>query len=126
MTNDISKEIANILDDYSDKAVRKIEQAEKTAADLVVRELKANAPRDKGKTGYQSSFAKKKTGSGKNTTYTIYSKKPGMTHLLENGHAIANQYGRQGGRTRGTKHWAPAEQAGIEKFEREVRRELEG
>ena len=126
MGNDIDKEIANILDDYSDNAVRKIEQAEKSAADLVIRELKARAPRDKGKTGYQSSFAKKKTGSGKSTTYTIYSKIPGMTHLLENGHAIANQHGRYGGRTRGTKHWAPAEQEGIQKFEQEVRRELEG
>lgn len=125
MSIDIGKEIANILDDYSDKAARVIEQAEKAAADLAVKELRANAPRDTGRTKYQSSFAKKKEGSGKSTAYTVYSKKPGLTHLLENGHAIVNQYGTYG-RTNGIKHWTPAEQEGIEKFEHETIRGLEG
>ena len=121
--NDIGTEIAKILDDYSDKAARVIEQAERTAAQTAVRELKAKAPRDRGKTGYDRSFATKKTGSGRATEYTVYSKVPGMTHLLENGHMVRNQYGTYG-RASGQKHWAPAERIGIEKYESESQNKL--
>lgn len=122
--NDFSKDIEAILNDYSDEVSAVIEQASKVAAQATVKELKATAPRDKGRTGYSRSFAIKKSGTGRNTSYTAYSKVPNMTHLLEKGHAIANQYGRYGGRTNGKKHWAPAERIGIERFEKEIRDEL--
>lgn len=122
--NDFSEDIAKILDDYSDNLTKVVQQAEQAAGRATVRELKALAPHDKGKTGYDRSFATKKEGSGRDAQVVVYSKKPGMTHLLENGHAIANQYGRTGGRTNGKKHWAPAERVGIEKFEQEIRNKL--
>ena len=122
--NDFSNDIAKILDDYSDEVAKVVQQAEQAAGRATVRELKALAPHDKGKTGYDRSFASKKTGSGRASEYTVYSKVPGMTHLLENGHMVANQYGPTGGRANGKKHWAPAERVGIEKFEQEVRNKL--
>lgn len=122
MSNDIDKEISEILDDYSDKAVRAIEHASKQAADSTVKHLRATAPRRKGK--YSRGFAVKKSGSGKNTTYTVYNKSaPGLTHLLEYGHMVRNQHGTYG-RASARPHWAAAERLGIEEFEREVRNKL--
>lgn len=121
--NDFSEDIAKILDDYSDEVAKVAQQAEQAAGRATVRELKALAPHDKGKTGYDRSFATKKEGSGRDTAVTVYSKKPGLTHLLENGHVIKNQYGTYG-RYNGEKHWAPAERIGIEKFEQEIRNKL--
>lgn len=123
--NDFSEDLAKILDDYSDKTAKAIEHAEKTAASTTVRELKARAPRDKGRTGYERSFASKKEGFGRDSSYTVYSRKPGLTHLLENGHMIRNQYGTYG-RTNGQDHWATAERIGNEKFEQEIRSKLGG
>lgn len=121
---DFSNDIAKILDDYSDEVARVVQQAEQAAGRATVRELKALAPHDKGKTGYDRSFATKKEGSGRDATVIVYSKIPGMTHLLENGHAVSNQYGPTGGRANGKKHWAPAERVGIEKFESEILNKL--
>jgi hypothetical protein len=123
MNDDISKEIDKILSDYSDKAVRVLEQAEKSAAQFTVRQLKATSPRKSGK--YASGWTSKKEGSGKSGGYTVYNRKPGLTHLLEKGHVVANQHGRTGRRTSGQKHIQPAEQAGIEHFEREVVSKME-
>ena len=122
--NDFSNDIAKILDDYSDEVAKVVQQAEQAAGRATVRELKALAPHDKGKTGYDRSFATKKEGSGRDATVVVYSKKPGLTHLLENGHAVSNQYGPTGGRANGKKHWAPAERVGIEKFESEILNKL--
>ena len=121
---DFSNDIAKILDDYSDEVAKVVQQAEQAAGRATVRELKALAPHDKGKTGYDRSFATKKEGSGRDASVIVYSKKPGLTHLLENGHAVSNQYGPTGGRANGKKHWAPAERVGIEKFESEIRNKL--
>ena len=122
--NDIGTEIAKILDDYSDKAARVIEQAERTAAQTAVRELKAKAPRDRGKTGYDRSFATKKTGSGRATEYTVYSKVPGMTHLLENGHRIRGRDKRIHGTSRSYVHILPASEFTDELIASEIYKEV--
>ena len=48
-----------------------------------------------------------------------------LTHLLENGHVIRNKKGTYG-RTHPIKHIAPAEEAGIQRFELGVRARLKG
>lgn len=118
MSDDISVEINKILSDYSDRAVKAVEMAEKSAAQFTGRQLKSTSPRKTGK--YASGWAAKKIGSGKSGGYIVYNRKPGLTHLLENGHAK-----RGGGRVSGKKHIQPAERAGIEHFEREVMSKLE-
>lgn len=50
---------------------------------------------------------------------TIYSKIPGLPHLLEYGHAL-----RQGGRTTGRAHIAPVEEALVREFESKVKSKL--
>ena len=50
---------------------------------------------------------------------TIYSKIPGLPHLLEHGHAL-----RGGGRTTGRAHIAPVEEALVREFEQKVKSKL--
>lgn len=50
----------------------------------------------------------------------IYSKVPGLPHLIENGHAKRN-----GGRVAGKVHIRPVEEAANEEFVRELERKLE-
>ena len=72
---------------------------------------------------YRKSWAAKKTldRSGK-LTVTVYNrKKPGLTHLLEKGHAK-----RGGGRVEGTPHIAPAEEYAVDELEKRIRRGLDG
>lgn len=53
------------------------------------------------------------------STAVIHSKKPGMPHLLENGHAKRN-----GGRVSGRTHIAPVEEKLVEEFEKAVKQVL--
>lgn len=53
------------------------------------------------------------------STAVIHSKKPGMPHLLEKGHAKRN-----GGRVSGREHIAPVEEALVEEFEKAVKQVL--
>lgn len=53
------------------------------------------------------------------STAVIHSKKPGMPHLLEKGHAKRN-----GGRVSGREHIAPVEETLVEEFEKAVEKVL--
>ncbi|HGA3942519.1 TPA: HK97 gp10 family phage protein, partial [Streptococcus agalactiae] len=50
---------------------------------------------------------------------TIHNRTPGLTHLLEDGHAKQN-----GGRVEGRKHIAPVEKKAIQSFEDKLRQKL--
>ena len=52
-------------------------------------------------------------------TAVVYSRQPGLPHLLEKGHAL-----RQGGRAGAHVHIAPAEEAGIKMFEKEIEKAI--
>ncbi len=52
-------------------------------------------------------------------TKTIHNRTPGLTHLLEDGHAKQN-----GGRVEGRKHIAPVEKKAIQSFEDKLRQKL--
>ena len=71
--------------------------------------------------GYQKGWATKKTSekSGQ-VSITVYNrKKPGLTHLLEKGHAK-----RGGGRVSGKPHIAPAEEYAASELEASIKRGL--
>lgn len=124
--DDLAKEIISAIEDYSSLVAKDVKEAVMQGAETTVKEIKKNAPRDTGK--YARSWVaevQKENMSGKQVV--VHSKnRYQLTHLLENGHAK-----RGGGRTEGEKteaipHIAPAEQKGIEVYEKAIERALKG
>ncbi len=116
------------LEEYADLINEDMKADVKKAAETVKKEVKANAPvhsddypNRKRKPGtYKKSWRQKITKeSGNVLEITVYSSQPGLTHLLEKGHAK-----RGGGRTRAFPHIAPAEQKGIDQLERDIERDI--
>lgn len=65
---------------------------------------------------WTSKVTKEKTGD---YSVVLYSKMPGLPHLLEYGHAL-----RQGGRTEGRTHIKPVEETLIEEYEKGIEKGL--
>ena len=116
------------LEEYADLITDDMKADVKKAAETVQKEVKGNAPVHSGaytdrnrKPGtYKKSWRKKTTKeSAHEMEITVYSSQPGLTHLLEKGHAKRN-----GGRTRAFPHIAPAEEKGINQLERDIERDI--
>lgn len=105
----LSTEIVKGLQEYVDLSTQNMKKAVRKTANLVKKEISANAPERTGK--YAKSWATKKTEEvNHRLVITVYSKKfYRLTHLLENGHVL-----RGGGRTRAEPHIKPAENHGEE------------
>lgn len=115
----MSSAIMDALEEYKEVT----DEAVKNAVDTVSKEAKKIA-----KTGsperygdYKKGWAVKKTiDKSSQVSVTIHNrKKPGLTHLLEKGHAK-----RGGGRVEGITHIAPAEEYAVEELEAEIRKGL--
>ena len=107
------------LKEYADLATDDMKKAVKDSANLVKKEISANAPNRSG--DYAKSWRVKKTKeTSSSLEMTVYSKnKYQLAHLLENGHATRN-----GGRVSARPHIAPAEKKGVEKLQKEIERSL--
>lgn len=121
-------EVSEILDTYKLDVVKATNAAARESAELVVKQLKANSPKRKGKGGgkYRRGWRVTKRQYGTLTSYIVHNGScPGLTQLLENGHVSRNQYGSYG-RVRAIKHIGPAADAGIQRFELSIRARLRG
>lgn len=117
--NDLSI-INDILNDYATSINEQVNILAEQIAKDGVKELKnTNVP--KARTGdYKKGWRVDKSVKSNDFAYTIYNaKKPGLTHLLENGHIGKNQYG-QWGKVKGFKHIAPVEKNAINNFEKGI------
>lgn len=124
MANSFTADVIEIVEDYSSKVKGVAEECTAQAAKDTARRLRnVTNPRLTGE--YAKGWAVKKKASD---TYIVYNKTaPGLTHLLENGHAVANQYGNYGhpnGRVKGIKHIEPAAEEGAAELIAEVERRL--
>lgn len=120
-------ELNDILEDYQDDVIEKLDIAALTTANDAVKELKAKSPKSKGvKSGEYAKnwgYKKEKMPFGY-TSYTIHNKKHyRLTHLLENGHMIKNQYGSYS-RTRPIPHIKPVEIKVQDEFVKEAIKKL--
>ncbi len=107
---DLEKAIQSVLEEYASEANEIISEEANAVAKETVKKLKATSPKNKG--GYASGWTSKTERSAKVSTATVYNrKKPGLAHLLENGHA-----NRNGGRTQGIRHIDPAAEAAEKNF----------
>ena len=116
----MADDIKRYMDEYSRLAASEMKEAVKAAADAAKKEVEANAPVKSGK--YAKSWAVKKTMEKSNAIeMAVHSKtRYQLTHLLEFGHALRN-----GGRTEGQVHIAPAETLAEQTLEAEIRKRLE-
>lgn len=121
----LQDEINKILTEYADDVQENIDNISKKLAKKGAQAIIGNAS-----SSFTPTRAKKRYASGWTSTTTkpnrlcvesvIYNKTaPGLTHLLENGHAL-----RQGGRTSGRAHIAPVEQMLVKEFEEGVKSKL--
>lgn len=101
-------DIVNCMNDVVRDAGRKTAAAVRTNARNVVKGPK-----------YPSSWTFTVQGRV-NPKAIIYSKVPGLPHLIEHGHAT-----RKGGRTKAKPHIAPAEKVAVEEFVREMQKRME-
>lgn len=102
--------LKRILRQYGDEISEGTATAVKAVARNGARAVNRNAAGTFGGTGeYAKSWTYQVEESRNKSTATIHSKKPGLPHLLENGHAK-----RGGGRVMGRVHIAPVE-AEVEK-----------
>lgn len=112
--DNLASEISKQLQTYTTEVEKKVKRAENKVTTEAVNDLKQTNPKSSG--GYAEGWAKKKTDQG----IVIYNKnKPGLTHLLEKGHAKVS-----GGRVPGKPHIRPAEQRAVKDFEEAVEKAI--
>lgn len=119
-TDSVSVQIAELLDEYSEEVQRVTDEAIEDVADEAVQKLRSTSP-----VGASGRYAKGWTAKKEGSSRVVYNKTDArLTHLLENGHAIANQFGRYG-RVAGIKHIEPVEQWANDELLARIERELQ-
>lgn len=114
--SELADEVEKALAEYSQDVADGIKSEVKQVAKEAVQTLKATSPK---KTGEYAGGWKVKTeyeGDDDIRVRVYNSKKPQLTHLLENGHAK-----QSGGRVEGHPHIAPVERQISEKLEERVK-----
>ena len=111
-SNQLASEIMNALKEYKEVTDDVVKQAVNTVSEETKKMVQSASPTDSG--GYKKGWtAKKMKDSASKTEVVVYNRsKPGLTHLLEKGHAK-----RGGGRVSGKPHIAPAEENGVQLLE---------
>jgi len=117
--------IGDILKEY-DEYVRKLTpQSVRRVANKCRKTIRARASANFNGSDYASSWSTKVTEKGEHSfTITVYSKKPGLPHLLEHGHVIKTKSGKIRGRTDAKPHILPAEQEAKREIEKELKKIL--
>ena len=111
------------LKKFNDVTEEEFEKIAKAVAKEGTKKLKATSPRGRGSKkghyadGWGVTYLKK--GNRKFQFVVHNKKKPGLTHLLENGHAL-----NRGGKARAIVHIKPVEEWCNEEFERRVEMRL--
>ena len=113
-------QLRTLLDSYDAEVQKVVDDTAKQVVKEGVNKLKSSSPRKTGE--YAGGWKSKKEGNG----YVIFNgKKPGLTHLLENGHIIRNQFGTYG-RVSGRTHIKPVEQWVNDEFTNQVEKKIGG
>lgn len=86
-SNQLASEIMNALKEYKEVTDDVVKQAVNTVSEETKKMVQSASPTDSG--GYKKGWtAKKMKDSASKTEVVVYNRsKPGLTHLLEKGHA---------------------------------------
>lgn len=115
--------VLDALREYNNMTSEELESIAKQVAKEGTQKLRETSPKGAGskKGHYADGWGIKAVKKGANKfSFVIYNrKKPGLTHLLENGHQM-----RQGGRAKAIPHIKPVEEWCNEEFARRVKERL--
>ena len=122
MSESVAVQMEKLMEQYGSEVREIVESSAKDAAEIAKNQLKSTSPRGSGsRRHYANGWAIKSEIYEDQVSFTVYNRsKPGLTHLLENGHAK-----RGGGRVRAIPHIAPAEEMGIKELEERIERALQ-
>ena len=119
--NELANAIKKALEDYSVEVGRGVRKAAEKTAREAVQKLKATSPKKTGE--YAAGWTSKKVrtaAKGDIVDITIHNRtKPGLTHLLEKGHAVKKN-GTVYGRAPAHVHIKPVEEEAVRRFEERV------
>ena len=113
--NQLAAAIAAILNEYADGVTTGVKDAVKKTTKDGAKMVKKEAVKKFGNGPYAKSWTYKVETERLGSNGVIYSKKPGLPHLLENGHMLRN-----GRFWQGKQHISTAEEKIVEEFEEEV------
>ncbi|KAK9680662.1 hypothetical protein QE152_g38943 [Popillia japonica] len=109
------------LEKFKDLTLEEMGEAAEKVSKKGAKTLKATSPTGDGRRHYKDGWSVTSQGSFTKPSFVVHNKKkPGLTHLLENGHAL-----RQGGRARAIPHIKPVEEQCIKEYEEELTRRIE-
>lgn len=115
------------LTEYVQEVQTAIDESAKYAAESTARDLKATSPKrekGRGRGKYAKGWKVKKIKDGMMVSYIVYNANdPGLTHTLEHGHVVRNQFGTYG-RAEAKPHIGKAAASGTQEFERDVKEKL--
>ena len=104
-TKTVAIQTQNLLEEFNEEVRQVTEKAMEESAKEAASKLRATSPEKSG--AYAKGWSVKKTDK---MTRVVYNKTHyQLTHLLENGHVIRNQFGEYG-RVNGIKHIEPVEE----------------
>ncbi len=119
----LGAEIAKKMEEYAAEVAGDVKEEAKAVAKEAVKELKTTSPEGPGskKGHYKDGWTSKvESENAVSVGIRVYNKKkPGLTHLLEKGHAT-----RGGGRVEGIPHIAPVEQQAIKDYEQRLKERM--
>lgn len=120
----VSVQLEKILDDYSVEVKRATNNSMDVVAKAAAAKLKNTSPKKTGSYAKGWRVKRERGSGGINTVYVHNKTDYQLTHLLENGHIVANKKGTYG-RFNGIKHIAPVNDWAASELPLEIERELE-
>ena len=115
----LTAEIEKILENYGENVQQNINEVVGEITKKGAKTLNQQSGQTFDGKKYRKSWTTQVETGRTSAQGTIYSKIPGLPHLLEHGHAL-----RGGGRTTGRAHIAPVEEALVKEFEQKVKSKL--
>lgn len=120
-TSAITIQMEEIMKEVGEGCEAAISQALDVVLPETVDDLKATSPKEHGE--YAQDWTFKRTGG---LSFVVYNKDHyRLTHLLEKGHAKANQFGKYSGRVPAHVHIKPAEQRACKRLVEETQKNLD-
>lgn len=124
MSQSIEMQMEEILKTFDTDLNEAVEKTTRKVAQDAAKKLRSNSP---GAGDYAKGWTYKKDSTGFGAGYVVYNKsKPGLTHLLENGHAVKPSPKHPGKKSRVAPrvHIKPVEEAAKTEYEQLLRAEI--